>query len=108
MAKKKKTVLSGELPQQFGPSSRYEVQKGQLVKSISGRDKDHYYLVLGREGNILYLADGRIRGAHNPKKKNIRHVAKCNRVAADHVARASGRQLRDEEIRAALHELLGE
>lgn len=108
MVKKKKAVHSGELPQQFGPSSRFEVQKGQLVKSKAGRDKDRYYLVLGREGNILYLADGRARGALNPKKKNIRHVAKSNRVAADHIAMASGRQLRNEEIRAALHELSGE
>jgi len=47
------------------------VQKGQLVRSLSGRDKDKYYLVLGREGDTLYLSDGRKRGVQNPKKKNI-------------------------------------
>ena len=84
------------------------VQKGQLVRSLSGRDKDKYYLVLGREGDTLYLSDGRKRGVQNPKKKNIRHVQRCNRIAADTVATAQGRQLRDEEIRAGLNQLLAD
>lgn len=108
MVKKKKTAYGGALPQQFGPTSKPEVQMGQLVRSKAGRDKDHYYLVLGREDDILYLADGRARSIENPKRKNIRHVQKCNRVAADSVAKASGRQLRNEEIRAGLKELLDE
>ena len=92
----------GLLPEQFGPPSRQELQKGQLVKSRQGRDKDQYYLVVGREGDSLFVADGRKRGITNPKKKNLRHLQKSNRIAADLIAKAEGRQLRNEEIRAAI------
>jgi len=80
-------------------------QKGQLVRSLAGRDKDKYYLVLGRDQDTLYLADGRKRGAQNPKKKNIRHVQRCNRIAADAVTTVPGRSVRDEEIRAGIRQL---
>ena len=105
MAKKKKTAPVTAIPEDFGPPQKSAVQKGQLVRSKAGRDKDTYYLVLGRALDILYLADGRKRGVKSPKKKNIRHVQRCNRIAADAVAAAQGRVLRDEEIRAGISKL---
>jgi ribosomal protein L14E/L6E/L27E len=108
MVKKKRVAVDFTLPEDFGPTLKFAIQKGQLVRSLAGRDKDKYYLVLGRALDVLYLADGRNRGAKNPKKKNIRHVQRCNRIAADVVAAAQGRLLRDEEIRAGLHELLAD
>ena len=81
------------------------VQKGQLVRSLAGRDKDKFYLVLNREGDMLFLADGRKRGVQNPKKKNIRHVQSCNRIAADAAAGLQGGTMRDEEIRAGIRRL---
>ncbi len=101
-AKYVKKDYGGSLPQEFKPPSGLEIQRGQLVKSCAGRDKDHYYLVLGREGNFLWLADGAKRGIHNPKRKNICHLQKCNRIAADLIAAAEGRLPRNEEIRAAI------
>ena len=106
MVKKKTALPDAAIPENFGPSRKLSVQKGQLVRSLAGRDKDKYYLVVGRTLDTLYLADGRKRGVKNPKKKNIRHVQRCNRIAADAVAAAQGRYLRDEEIRAGLRELL--
>jgi len=82
------------------------MQMGQLVRSLVGRDKDTYYLVAGCVDNMLYLADGRKRGINNLKKKNIRHVQKCNRIAADAIIAAQGRPLRDEEIRMAIREFV--
>ena len=108
MVKNKKTSPDAAIPEDFGPPVKHSFQKGQLVRSLAGRDKDKYYLVLGRAKNLLYLADGRKRGAQDPKKKNILHVQRCNRIAADAVAAAQGRPLRDEEIRAALRELLAD
>jgi hypothetical protein len=105
MAKNKPKAPGAAIPEDFGPPHITGVQKGQLVRSLTGRDKDKYYLVLGRAAATLYLADGRKRGAHNPKKKNIRHVQRCNRIAADAVAAAQGRPWRDEEIRAAISKL---
>ena len=104
--RKNKQDYGGLLPEQFGPPSRFELQKGQLVKSRQGRDKDHYYLVVGREGDSLFVVDGRKRGIENPKKKNLRHLQKSNQIAADLIAKAEGRQLRNEEIRAAITALL--
>ena len=104
--KKKKTAPGAVIPEDFGSSAKYGIQKGQLVRSLTGRDKNKYYLVLGREEDTLYLADGRLRKVLNPKKKNVRHVQKCNRIAADVVAAAQGRSLRDEEVRAGLCKLL--
>ena len=103
---KKKSVLGVALPQNLESPQKLGLQKGQLVRSLAGRDKDRYYLVLGCVKDTLYLADGRKRAAPNPKKKNIRHVQRFNRIAADAVAAAQGRSLRDEEIRAGIKELL--
>ena len=108
MVKEKQTAPGAAIPEDFGPPHRFEVQKGQLVRSLTGRDKDAFYLVLGRAADTLYLADGRKRGVLNPKKKNIRHVQRCNRIAADAVAAAQSRPLRNEEIRAGIKELLAD
>jgi hypothetical protein len=92
--------------QQFEPPSRHELRKGQLVQSRQGRDKGSYYLVIGCEGDSLFVVDGRKRGITNPKKKNMRHLQKSNRIAADLIAKTEGRQLRNEEVRAAITALL--
>ena len=49
--------------------------KGQLVRSLAGRDKGHTFAVLAVEGQILLLADGSRRTLANPKRKKERHVA---------------------------------
>jgi ribosomal protein L14E/L6E/L27E len=106
MVKKKKTAPGAAIPEDFGPPSNCGVQKGQLVRSLAGRDKDKFYLVLGRANDTLYLVDGRKRGVDNPKKKNIRHVQRYNRIAADAVVAAQGRLVRNEEVRAGISTLL--
>lgn len=108
MTKKRKTPPLTAIPEEFGQFAPYAVQKGQLVRSIAGRDKGEYYLVIGCAINTLYLANGRGRKVINPKKKNIRHVQRCNRIAADMVAATQGRLFRDEEIRAGICKLLAD
>lgn len=55
-----------------------ELDPGQLVLSTAGRDKGRPYLVLGLEetthGIFVYVADGKYRKAHRPKRKNIKHL----------------------------------
>lgn len=53
---------------------------GQLVFSKSGRDKGKLFIVVGIEGEYLYLADGKLRKVEKPKKKKIKHVQKTNHV----------------------------
>lgn len=55
-----------------------EIERGSLVYSIAGRDKGNLFLVLSRDGEFVYLADGDQRKAENPKKKKIKHVNKTN------------------------------
>lgn len=55
-----------------------EIERGSLVYSIAGRDKGNLFLVLKREDNMVYLADGDLRKLENPKKKKIKHVNKTN------------------------------
>ena len=55
-----------------------EIERGSLVYSIAGRDKGNLFLVLSRDGEFVYLADGNLRKAENPKKKKIKHVNKTN------------------------------
>ena len=53
---------------------------GQIVRSISGHDKNRFYVVTGTDKDSVTIADGKIRRLSKPKKKNIRHVAKTNEV----------------------------
>ena len=49
--------------------------KGQLVRSLDGRDKTHTFAVLAVEGQMLFLADGKLRLLQKPKRKKTKHVA---------------------------------
>ncbi len=55
-----------------------EIERGSLVYSISGRDKGNLFLVLKRDEEFVYLADGDLRKVENPKKKKIKHINKTN------------------------------
>ncbi len=55
-----------------------EIEPGQLVISTQGRDKGSPFVVLNIEktphGIFVYLADGKKKKVHQPKKKNIKHL----------------------------------
>ena len=40
-----------------------------LAKSKAGHDKNHIYLVMKRQDEIVYLVNGKTRTCDNPKKK---------------------------------------
>ncbi len=62
------------------------MQKGDVVKSLKGRDQGHIYAVIEIENSMAYLADGRNRKVENPKKKNAKHLEVLASVA-DFVAK---------------------
>lgn len=95
------------IPPAAASSSRSGWQRGQLVRSMAGRDKGRYYLVLAAaDEKTLLLADGRKRPVKQPKRKNIRHLQFTHQVAADLLHKTEGAFVRDEEIRAAMAVLL--
>lgn len=89
-------------------SSNSSAMIGRLVRSKTGHDKGHYYLVLAQAEDRLYLVDGRKRGLANPKKKNISHVQIVHKVAADLMNEEHANLPSDLEIRAALAHLMKE
>ena len=49
-------------------------QQAQIVRSLSGHDKDQLFCVLALDGSFVLLADGKRRRVENPKRKNVKHV----------------------------------
>lgn len=47
---------------------------GMFARSKAGHDKGRMYLIVKEEEDFFYLADGRIRGIENPKKKRKKHL----------------------------------
>ena len=46
----------------------------EFAKSLSGHDKNQYYLVLRKEADCLFLVNGTNRSLEKPKKKNEKHI----------------------------------
>jgi len=53
-----------------------EFQKGLIVRTISGHDKNMVYIVIGKENDKVLLVNGKNRPIDNPKKKNVKHIIK--------------------------------
>ncbi|NLG52457.1 MAG: RNA-binding protein [Clostridiales bacterium] len=51
-----------------------EIDLGDIVLSLSGRDKKRLFFVLKTQSGFAWLADGRMRKIENPKKKNLKHL----------------------------------
>lgn len=47
---------------------------GKLAIAKSGHDKDHLYVIIREDAEIVYLADGTLKTVAHPKKKNKRHI----------------------------------
>lgn len=80
-----------------------EFQKGMFARSLAGHDKGKLYIILSTDGEYVYLADGKTRLLHKPKKKNRRHIQGDHHISAliqDKID--SCRELRDEDIKRAI------
>ena len=56
---------------------------GELATSKAGHDKDRLYMIIGEEGECVYLCDGRLRGVEHPKKKKKKHIQLIHSSAQD-------------------------
>jgi ribosomal protein L14E/L6E/L27E len=59
------------------------LQRGKIVKSMSGHDAGSFYVVLKVEGMFVWIADGRRRTVEKPKKKNQKHLAKTAVIVSE-------------------------
>ena len=56
---------------------------GELATSKADHDKDRLYMIVGEEGECVYLCDGRLRGVEHPKKKKKKHIQIIHSSAQD-------------------------
>ena len=76
--------------------------EGQLVYSKAGHDKEKIYVIIKRENEYLYLADGEIRKKDNPKKKKIKHIQPTNYIDEDISKKIAGNNITDEELKRVI------
>ena len=48
--------------------------KIEMAKSLSGHDKEQFYVIAKEEGEFVYLVNGENRMLASPKKKNKKHI----------------------------------
>ena len=85
---------------------------GELATSKAGHDKDRLYMIVGEEGECVYLCDGRLRGVEHPKKKKKKHIQIIHSSAQDTLIQIikhnlpGGRDEIDRQIRKTLEDYL--
>lgn len=74
-----------------------EARIGTVVRSVAGRDKGRFLMVVSLDGDFAYVADGKERKLSKPKKKRLKHISATKTIIeAD--------ALTDKVLRAALRE----
>lgn len=58
-------------------------ERGTIVCSKAGRDKDYFMVVVENAGGTVFVCDGKERPLERPKKKNVKHIFLTDRVLAD-------------------------
>ncbi len=84
-------------------SIRGEVVPGDFVTSISGRDKNRYYMVMSSCGKFVEICDGDLHKVDKLKKKNVKHIkntGEYDELLKTRIVR--GEKIPDSEIRKAL------
>lgn len=80
-----------------------ECEIGQIVRSKAGRDKDRWMLIVGIDGDYVFLADGDLRKISRPKRKKIKHITKTQSVITSiQKDLLSNKKIQNAEIRKRL------
>ena len=85
-----------------------EIEIGQIVFSKQGRDKAKPFVVVNIEDNFLYLVDGKLRKAENPKKKKRIHIQHTNYVDGNLKEKILKQSYLDSDFRTAIKSYLAE
>ena len=77
---------------------------GRLAISKAGHDKDALYVIVGQDGDFVYLSDGRLKTPEKPKKKRLKHVQPMKASVDGELLRKlqNGDKVYAEEIKYAL------
>jgi large subunit ribosomal protein L14e len=84
-----------------------EIRIGQVVRSKCGRDAGKFFVIVGREKDFVFLADGDTRRVEAPKKKNIKHVQVTGfNLSTTTFAETVKESLSNREIRSGLRKIV--
>jgi len=77
-----------------------EVQVGQLVRSLAGRDQGRFYLIYDvLDEAFVRVIDGEKKRLKNPKKKNVKHLSFYSQMAVGIAEKLrTGQTVTEEEI----------
>lgn len=83
---------------------------GNFAASKAGHDKGKYYVIVGEEGDFVYLCDGRLKPLAEPKKKRRKHIQIINHMVSPELAlKLTGHgKVQDEEIKYEIKQYLKE
>ena len=82
-----------------------EIDISDVVISLNGRDKGRYFIVVGKDDNYSFLADGKRRKLEKPKRKKNKHVKLDGAVNERFAVKLkSGEKISNKEVRKVLAE----
>ena len=70
----------------------------EFAKSMAGHDRNHIYLVTGKDERFVYLADGNVKLLAEPKKKNRKHIQIIHRLPEE----VLGQEVTDLTVKRAI------
>ncbi len=76
---------------------------GQFVTSKAGHDKGVLYVVVGEEGDFIFLSDGRLKPVDKPKRKRKKHIQPLSqKVEAELISAIQSGLATNEQIKFAI------
>ncbi len=80
---------------------------GAIVQSKAGRDKDDYFIVIGKlDNDYCLIADGKNRKLSKPKKKKIKHLIVCREISELKERLEQAKYILDSHLRIELKNFL--
>lgn len=85
-----------------------ELVIGKFATSKAGHDKGKCYVIVGEEGEFVYLSDGRLKKLEAPKRKRKKHIQIINcTVSAEVLEKLAGAgRVTNEEIKYEIKKYL--
>ena len=84
----------------------YKLKLGEIVSSTAGRDAGRYFIVVDIiDDKYVWIADGDLHKVEDPKKKNIKHINKTEKVVEElTIWLRKNKRVRDEDLKRAVRD----
>lgn len=66
-----------------------------LAKSKEGHDKNHIYVVMEKQEDVVYLVNGTTKTCANPKKKKAIHIQSIKHLPQNIIALVKDQEIND-------------